>query len=464
MTIAEKWLYDLPQQFQGKKRIEALIRAFARQMEDVRKALEESNALTDLDTARGVNLDYVGTIIPLTRKEAGELTGIGDTDPVMEDERYRQYLRYQLLRNTNECTYYDLMKGIELLWGIKPVYYREDPALPATIILTMPFLKPGGDAAVLLGEVPLLKPAGVGLTFLYFIRIAVETSWSLLSCVYDIPRCGTLVCGTYPHRATFGLGTAAITETGAGVTVTAYGETLAGTIRIGGKAWDATLGYTDSIHVFLVPNAAASVLALIPSGSIPAGTKPQAVSFGLLSSADSVVEGCRQDGMFHAASAGTVRIGGKTYEAYLGSLENGHGVESSMTGNIMPADSVRTGAGNAGTIPENRLKAAFITAGNVKNTETAVTNAYILPAAGRQTAGGGALADAAYAAVAPVMEMEALTAAMLPSQPAAASARCGSGTKAAAWETDGIETGTGLETAAAAIRRCGQKTARCGRK
>ena len=60
---ASGWLRDMPQQFQGKRNIEILIRALARQMEEVETVLREINTLTDIDTARGKNLDYVGDIV-----------------------------------------------------------------------------------------------------------------------------------------------------------------------------------------------------------------------------------------------------------------------------------------------------------------------------------------------------------------------------------------------------------------
>ena len=144
-TILDKWLQDIPQQFQGKRNIEVIISAFAKQLQELEQVFEDLNTKTDLETATGLNLDMVGTIIPLSRKEAGELAGVGVTDPVISDERYRQFLKYKNLVNTNRCTYYDLMTGLQLLWDVQPVYYIEDPDMPATIILTMPFLKPGGE-------------------------------------------------------------------------------------------------------------------------------------------------------------------------------------------------------------------------------------------------------------------------------------------------------------------------------
>ena len=173
MDIINAWLDDLPQQFQGKELIEGLISAFAKQLEEIQGVFKELDLQTDLESAVGKNLDMVGDIVTLTRKEAGVLAGIDVEDPVISDERYRQFLKYQMLVNTNECTYNDLMDGLALLWDVSPIYYKEDPALPAVIILTMPFLTPGGKV-VTLGEVPMVKPAGVRIEFQYYIKVIVE--------------------------------------------------------------------------------------------------------------------------------------------------------------------------------------------------------------------------------------------------------------------------------------------------
>ena len=69
MDILDKWLDDLPQQFQGKKYIEALISVFAKQLEDLYKVFEQLDTETDLDSAVGMNLDMVGDIVTLTRKK-----------------------------------------------------------------------------------------------------------------------------------------------------------------------------------------------------------------------------------------------------------------------------------------------------------------------------------------------------------------------------------------------------------
>lgn len=273
MQIADIWLRDMPQQFQGKHNIEVLVKAFSKQMQELEKVFQDLNTMTDIDTATGQNLDYVGTIIPLTRKEAGELAGIGVTDPVISDERYRQFLRYQNLVNTNECTYYDLMDGLALLWDVSPIYYIEDPDMPATIILTMPFLKPGGEP-VRLGEVPMVKPAGVRIEFQYLIRYAVETLVRWIYTVYSVPLCNQIRCGQHPRRGSLGKVTLLQTEIGIEEIRKIFEQTKTGTIRVGGKLYDSTLGEVITEDVEIEINADYQIEEVILSGQIVSGTHP----------------------------------------------------------------------------------------------------------------------------------------------------------------------------------------------
>ena len=173
-TILDVWLDDLPQQFRGLPKLETLITAFARQLQEVERVFQDLSEKTDLKTAVGQNLDYIGTVVSLTRKEAGILSGCGRGEEVLPDERYRQLLGYKLLLNTNECTYYDLIAGLQLLWGTGslPIYYHEDPSMPATIILggEMPF---SSDVQNLM-SIPTPRPAGVGLEFRFVLRESAD--------------------------------------------------------------------------------------------------------------------------------------------------------------------------------------------------------------------------------------------------------------------------------------------------
>lgn len=166
MPILDEWLKDIPQQFQNKHNITVLFSAFARQMQEIENVFEDLNIKTDLDSALGVNLDNVGSILSLTRKQAAELAHTGtDEYPQIEDERYRQLLKYKRLVNTNECTYYDLMEGMRLLWGEdKPIYYEEREEHPAVIFFATPDRDIETEDPMLLKNL-LLKPAGVGIIY-----------------------------------------------------------------------------------------------------------------------------------------------------------------------------------------------------------------------------------------------------------------------------------------------------------
>ena len=273
MKIVDNWLNDLPQQFLEKKNIEALIRAFSKQLQELQQVFDDLENLTDLDTATGQNLDMVGTIIPLSRKEAGILAGINVEDPVISDERYRQFLRYQNLVNTNECTYYDLMNGLALLWDVSPIYYIEDPDMPATIILTMPFLKPGGEV-VRVGEVPMVKPAGVRIEFEYQIKVVVETLVRWICATYDLLICGTFKCGTKPRPGTLGNIMYVETNLDMNAITNVFDTTLSGTIRIGGKLYNSTTGeiFTDDVEIII--NSDYEIVDVLVAGQSVSGVYP----------------------------------------------------------------------------------------------------------------------------------------------------------------------------------------------
>lgn len=138
MRRIENWLSDLPQQFQNKKNIEILISAFNKQLEEVQSVFDDMDNKTDLNNAEGRQLDFVGNIVNLSRKDAGILLGLGMSAPVISDERYRNLLAYKALSNTSDCTYSDLMESLEILWQTEGIKYYEDPKRPATIYLILP--------------------------------------------------------------------------------------------------------------------------------------------------------------------------------------------------------------------------------------------------------------------------------------------------------------------------------------
>ena len=132
-----EWIENIPCQFRKKKNIDALIAAFSRQLDEIFKVCCDLKELTDLETAVGKNLDMIGTIVNMSRKDAYILLN-KDIAAEMDDETYRNVLRFQILKNNSDAIYADIMKGLSLLWTEKAnIHYAEARREPACIELTI---------------------------------------------------------------------------------------------------------------------------------------------------------------------------------------------------------------------------------------------------------------------------------------------------------------------------------------
>ncbi|MCM1059093.1 MAG: DUF2612 domain-containing protein [Eubacterium sp.] len=152
---------DLLEQFKGKPRIEALVDVLAEQMQDLFDFFEQLRSERDVYHSVGKQLDGVGDIAVLTRMEAGKLMGNPIPVDIIEDDLYRQYLIYKILKNTCDCTYHDIIKAFGMFWD-RPLYYSEDPQWPATMIFDTGEMQGFVDTRPLF-TIPLLRAAGVTL-------------------------------------------------------------------------------------------------------------------------------------------------------------------------------------------------------------------------------------------------------------------------------------------------------------
>lgn len=152
---------DLVEQFRGKANIEALVEVIGAQFQQVYDFYDQLRYNRDVYTAVGKNLDGVGDIAVLSRMEAAQIAGDPIPFEVIDDERYRQYLIYKILKNTCDCTYPDIIKAFRMFWD-KPLYYTEDPAYPATMIFDTGEMDGTVDTTPLFNT-PLLRAAGVTL-------------------------------------------------------------------------------------------------------------------------------------------------------------------------------------------------------------------------------------------------------------------------------------------------------------
>ncbi len=132
--------------------------------------------LLDLEACTGAQLDLIGEIVVLSRYDARVMVEQSYEGEVLDDDLYRKLLKWKILLNTNDCTYWSMMKGIKYFWDKSPVYYETDPEIPATILLTTPPLDPETNPRDLL-EMPIIRAGGVDLR----LRARLRTlSWRVL--------------------------------------------------------------------------------------------------------------------------------------------------------------------------------------------------------------------------------------------------------------------------------------------
>lgn len=160
---------DLIEQFRGKENIEKFVTVLGDELNDVFNFFSNIRNKTDLGTVdydtkskENKQLDGLGDIVVLSRKEAGELLGNPASVEVISNEEYHHCLKYKVLKNTCNCTYYDIMKVVDMFWKDEEhrLRYSEDPTKPATIIFDFEAYK---DIAKKIFSLPFLRAGGVGL-------------------------------------------------------------------------------------------------------------------------------------------------------------------------------------------------------------------------------------------------------------------------------------------------------------
>ena len=197
--MIENLIKDFPTQFQDKKNIRALCSAFDIQVAELIDAFMEIKNNTSLDTAVGKQLDLIGDIVGLTRIEGALLCGNKNYYDVLDDEVYRQYLKYKSYKNSNGCTYYDVIEELMTVSGIDNIKYEEDELYPATVVVTLPLSD--RDKVLNIGGIPTISPAGV--SFLYKFSFGETTNVWMDSEIHvaQTASCGTFYCGTFPSNA-----------------------------------------------------------------------------------------------------------------------------------------------------------------------------------------------------------------------------------------------------------------------
>lgn len=147
---------EIPMQFKAQSKIRLLLEAFAEQLDDIKEFYSQLLSARELKNASGVQLDYIGDILSLSRAEASAISGISAE---MDDELYRKFLAYKITLNSSHCTYQDVIDAISMF--TKDVaFYREEVDKPATMIL-----KVTTELADILRKFKFSRAAGVSVEY-----------------------------------------------------------------------------------------------------------------------------------------------------------------------------------------------------------------------------------------------------------------------------------------------------------
>ena len=172
----ERLVDDLAEQFKERQKTDGLVRTIAKQLQDVWQFLNDLGTKRVIDTAFGKQLDVIGESVGITRDEARRMAAGAGSVFESEDEMYRAYIKYKMSLNSSTGTYSDIMSSISVQWG-GTVKYGEDVNSPARIFLEVERFK-GQDIAAL-ANIPIAKPAGVGLTFRTVTKEATTTYFGI---------------------------------------------------------------------------------------------------------------------------------------------------------------------------------------------------------------------------------------------------------------------------------------------
>lgn len=257
---------DLAEQFRDKLYIDSLMDVVGKQLNDLALFFTQLKSNRSMDTAVGRQLDGVGDIVSMTRADAAKLVGNLKSPSELTDAQYRQYLIYKVLKNTCQCTYYDLMESLKMFFG-EAIRYSESLEKPATISLSIQ-LPQKEDATSRAVVSPIIKPAGVGVEYLFLGECGLSVGRTTKSWTHKPDLCATIRCGQKHGHSTLGYSTRAEMTSKTDVNAYAYFVDRCGVLPS-----VSTLGLPLSKGVTYTEREAAKLLpyALVRSGLMRCG-------------------------------------------------------------------------------------------------------------------------------------------------------------------------------------------------
>lgn len=166
-NVVDSFLSNLPEQFKEKPNIEVLVKALAAELQEVSGVFLQLDTMRNMEMAQGKQLDGIGDVVVLNRAESAGYAGVIDFD-VIDDNRYRLFLKYKALRNSNTCTFPELMEVCRLLYDSKLLYYNEFEEYPAHFKLMVGARFDETMLAMLNNTKLTIKPGGVSVDAKFF--------------------------------------------------------------------------------------------------------------------------------------------------------------------------------------------------------------------------------------------------------------------------------------------------------
>lgn len=178
MNILDEWLELTLSQFYGKPILGGVVKAMSEVLQDVYEEQQELRKLLDIDIMEGANLDNIGDIVCLSRGDARKIFRRGEGFE-LTDELYRKALKYKTILNNSSATYYDIIRGIDLIWNTSDVLYREERDRPATYILDLMNQNIDDDNA-LSSRTTTIKAGGVKVLFIVtWLLVFAHSYWKV---------------------------------------------------------------------------------------------------------------------------------------------------------------------------------------------------------------------------------------------------------------------------------------------
>ena len=139
--------------------IRRFIEAFGVQLDQLRDSINDLSLLRQIDICHDNQLDQIGTIVCLSRHDAGVL--ISNAKLAADDDVYRVLLKYKALQNTSSCTVEDVITACKLMFNAVSVSYSEVPSVPATFWVTITARFSESVLSLLQSHSVVIRPSGV---------------------------------------------------------------------------------------------------------------------------------------------------------------------------------------------------------------------------------------------------------------------------------------------------------------